>query len=716
MTRKSLPALAFIALTLAAPAQAAPSGTAPGAPGAKAVWGQAGKDGYGTAADRRSKVWFTLDNGSLSEVYYSDLSTPSVRSMELVVSDGKTFTERESEATTKRVSLLDRDGLTYRQVNTARSGRYRITKTYVTDPARDTLLVRTRFESLTGKRYRVYVLYDPALSNNGNDDGGVSGRSELLSSDATAASALAAAPRFTKTSSGFVGSASDGWEDLKTDNRMDFEYGSAHDGNVVQLARTSLNGRRGHQRMTLALGFAPVMAAAQGAAHASLRTGFARVQRAYGAGWRAYLAKLKRRPKSVSKFPRTYRASVMTLAAHEDKTYRGAYIASPTMPWAWGLLTIDKELPSGPYHLVWPRDLYQIATGLLAAGDRAGAQRSLNYMFQRQQKPDGSFPQNTYVNGIQRWKSLQLDEVALPIVLAWQLRRNGAGDYEHIKRAADFIVTHGPVTEQERWENQGGYSPGTIASEIAGLICAADIARKNGDAESASRWEAFADDWQRNVEGWTATTNGPYSPKPYYLRVTKDGNPNAGTAYSIGDGGPGHADQRTITDPSYLELVRLGVKRFDDPVVVATKQVVDQRLSVRTPNGRLWHRFDFDGYGEKADGGPWDITDPDTFTTFGRLWPIFAGERGEYELLAGRKAGTELRTMARSANAGELIPEQVWDYRPPGGRPGFKPGEQTESAAPLAWSHAQFVRLAWSIQSGRPVERPRVVACRYSGC
>ena len=398
----------------------------------------------------------------------------------------------------------------------------------------------------------------------------------------------------------------------------------------------------------------------------------------------------------------------MTLAAHEDKTYRGAYIASPSMPWAWGLLTIDSHLPSGPYHLVWPRDLYQIATGLLAAGDRAGANRAVDYAFNRQQKADGSFPQNTTVDGTERWTQIQMDQVALPIVLAWQLGRTEAGLYPRIKLAADYIVANGPQTAQERWENQSGWSPGTIAAEIAGLITAADIARKNGDTASAATWEATADEWQGKVEDWTATDNGPYGPKPYYLRITKpesEGagpNPNAGTTYSIGDGGPGAADQRTVTDPSYLELVRLGVKRWNDPVIRNTVKVVDSRLAENTPNGRFWHRFDFDGYGERRDGGPWDISEPDTFQTIGRLWPLFAGERGEYDLLAGRSANHHLAAMARAGNAGLMLPEQVWDKNPPSGRPGFPRGEGTLSATPLAWSHAQLIRLAWSIDAGRP--------------
>jgi glucoamylase len=395
------------------------------------------------------------------------------------------------------------------------------------------------------------------------------------------------------------------------------------------------------------------------------------------------------------------------------------------MPWVWGT---GLEDPSGAYHLVWSRDLYQIATALIAAGDRRGANRAVNYLFFRQQKPDGSFPQNSTVDGKEHWTNLQLDEVALPIVLAWQLGRTDPGLYsDHIKKAADFIVSfpNAPFSPQERWENQSGFSPGTIAAEIAGLVCAADIARKNGDAASAARYEKTADDWQKRVQGWTATTNGPYSPRPYYLRLTKDGKPNSGTAYNIGDSGP-TVDQRKVVDPSYLELVRLGVKRANDPAILNTVSIVDQQLASRDARGRFfWHRFNFDGYGEQKDGSPWDFGFPQNTTevwannvTIGRNWPLFGGERGEYELLAGNSAAarTRLADMGVAANDGQMLPEQVWapDFQP-AGQPGFPVGEGTFSATPLAWSHAQFVRLAWSIDAGRPVEQPAIVASRYAG-
>jgi glucoamylase len=395
------------------------------------------------------------------------------------------------------------------------------------------------------------------------------------------------------------------------------------------------------------------------------------------------------------------------------------------MPWVWGT---GLENPSGAYHLVWSRDLYQIATALIAAGDTAGANRAVDYLFERQQKPDGSFPQNSTVDGTPHWTNLQLDEVALPIVLAWQLGRTDATLYrDHIKKAADFLVSYpgAPFTPQERWENQSGYSPGTTAAEIAGLVCAADIARRNGDTASAATYERTADDWQKRIEGWTATQNGPYAPRPYYLRLTKDGRPNSGTTYNIGDSGP-TVDQRKVVDPSFLELVRLGVKPASDPVIRNTIAVVDRQLAAGTPSGRyFWHRFDFDGYGEQKDGSPWDVGFPSNptedwanNTTIGRNWPIFGGERGEYDLLAGDAAGARamLADMASAANGGYMLPEQVWapDFAP-AGRPGFPLGEGTFSATPLAWTHAQYVRLAWSIRAGRPVEQPSIVAARYAG-
>jgi glucoamylase len=716
MSRRTLfiAVAASIAAALVGVAPAASSAAAlqpaPGAPGQEHTWAPGDKDGFGTSLTTSSKVWYTLNNGALTEVFYPRIDTPSIRDTQLVVSDGKTFADREDEDTVQRVQLADPRSLTYRQVNTAKSGKYRITKTYVTDPARNALLVSVRFDSLTGEKYDVYVLHDPALNMTGDDDTGTSTPAgALLSSDGVVGSALVTSPPLDRTSSGYLG-VSDGWTDLRDDFRMDWTYEATDPGNVVQLGRTRLTGQLGGQRMTLAIGFGSSAGVARDTAIAALDTGYPTASAQYAAGWHAYLDSLSARPASVARWATEYDLSAMVLAASEDKTYRGGFVAAPNRPWAWA--NVLQFLPV--YHAVWSRDLYQIATGLLAAGDSAAANRALDYLFTVQQRPDGSFPQNSRLSGEEVFGGLQLDEVAFPIVLAWQLGRYSAADWDHVRRSADFIVANGPRTPQERWENIGGFSPATIAAEIAGLICAADIAVANGRADLAATYRATADTFQSNVNTQTLTTNGPYDPKPYYLRITDNGDADTGALIQIADGGP-LIDQRLVVDPSFLELVRLGVKRAHDPNILNTNQVVDTKLAYDTPNGRFWHRSSFDGYGEKRDGSQWEPVPTGSGITVGRGWPLLSGERGEWALVAGQAAQGFLDTMARAAdNQSLLMAEQVWDDQPPSGTaPRFTPGEPTFSATPLAWTHAQFLRLARSIDAGIPVETPQNVACRY---
>ena len=686
------------------------SGQAPGAPGAASDWVTGDKDGFGTARGTDSKVWYTLSNGELSEIYYPRIDTPSTRDTQLVVTDGRTFTDRESTGTIHRVRLLDPDSLSYQQIDTARSGKYVITKTYVTDPRRSAVLVDIEFRSLTGQRYRVYVLHDPALSMTGDDDTGSTQSGALVATDGANSDAVLASSGFSKTSSGYQGQ-SDGWTDLASDHQMDWTYTASQPGNVVQTGQTALTGLAGGQHLTLAIGFATSTPAAVSVARASLASGFAGTQRAYAAGWHQYLATLNPVPRSAARSATEYHVSQMVLAASEDKTYRGGFVAAPGRPWAWA--NVLQSLPV--YHAVWSRDLYEIATALIAMGDRAAANRALNYLFNVQQRPDGSYPQNSRLPGEAVFGGLQMDEVSFPTVLAGQLDRTGAADWEHIRKAEDFVIANGPSTPGERWENASGYSPATIAAEISGLVVGAGIARKNGDNARADHYLQIADSWRGNLGHWTVTTNGPLSSQPYFLRITADGDANAGTQIQLSDGGP-LIDQREVLDPSFLELVRLGVLRPDDPRVLNTLTLVDKYLGYSTPNGPFWHRASFDGYGEEADGSEWQPTPTGSGITHGRGWPLLTGERGEYQLAARSDAQNYLDTIARSAdNASWLLPEQVWDHQSPAGTgPDFQPGEPTFSATPLAWTHAQFIRLSWSIDNGAPIETPQPVACRYS--
>ena len=721
--------LALTATGAPSPASAASAGpaaraerTAPGSPGEKSTWTEADKSGFGTARARRSNVWFTLQHGRVSEVFYPDTSTPSVRSLELVVTDGSTFTDRESAM---RVSTRrpDASSLRFAQVG-GRHGRYRLTKEVVTDPRRDTLVLRVRLRSLDGGRYRVYALYDPALANNGMDDRARTSGRTLVASDGTVATALRSRPALTSLTNGYAGRASDPWRHLRRSHDLGRRYRSAGPGNVVQAARIGrLDGRPGRQAATLALGFGGSPGRARAAASATQRAGFGTTARRYDVGWHRYLRTLKPVPASATALRRQYRASQLVLAAAEDKIHRGAIVASPSAPWVWGDEVPDLSSPSGAYHLVWSRDSYEFGTALWAMGDRAAARRVVDWLFGVQQKADGSFPQNSDVTGKPVWGELQLDEVALPIVLAHLVGRTGPRTYAGVAKAARFLIDfrdadtglRAPYSPQERWENQSGYSPNSIAAQIAGLVSAADIARRNGHPDQARAWLTTADSWAAQVKDWTVTTNGPLSSSPYFLRLTKNGQPNTASPYQLGDGGPTSIDQRKVVDPSFLALPLMGILPASDRDVVSTLPVIDRELRIRTPNGPFWHRFSYDGYGETRTGGEWTITDSGTFTTLGRGWPILTAERGEYEVAAGRSAASYLATVARSANRSDMLSEQVWDGRPPTGRPCCPAGEGTRAATPLVWSHAALVRLAWTIQRGRPVDQQAVVTSRYLG-
>jgi glucoamylase len=680
---------------------------APGAPGADAHWLGAAKNGFGTSNTLPSKVWFTLTEGVLSEVYYPTLDVPNVQNLQLIIVTPEGKVETEGEDTTHLLRVSDAGSLSFRQENKAKSGAYILSKAYVTDPERNSLLMRVFFKSLVHESaaYKIYVYYDPALNNSGMHDSAWSEGGALLAVDSDKASALVTQPALVETTSGYLGS-SDGLRQLREAKSIRNAYARAVDGNVVQVGRPSLpkvilnNGIN----FTLALGFGKTPAEASAGARASLGKGFDAVRKEYEASWHAYVMRL---PTVEPKYRQQFSMAAMVLKGLEDKTFRGAMIASPSIPWGGGANANEPTI-SG-YHAIWSRDLYEVATAFLAIGDGASANRALDYLFEVQQKPDGSFPQNSWVDGRPIGGGLQMDEVALPLVLAYQLRRTDRTSWlKHIKPAADFILRKGPYTQQERWEEKPGYSPSTIAAEIAGLVCAARIAAINQNKTIAQAYLKKADEWARDVEHWTATSNGPYAKEKYYLRITENDDPNDGARIEINSGG-GNYDEREIVDTGFLELVRLGIKSPRDPLIVRSLAILERLIKVETPEGPGWYRYNHDAYGERPDGGDYDGS-----KGIGRLWTLLTGECGEYAVARGDLVGARKRldTMMAFANDGMMIPEQVWDRRE-SRRPELRFGEGTGSAAPLAWSMAQFIRLAVNLKQGRNMETPSAVSARY---
>lgn len=674
---------------------------APGAPGNDARWTSAGKQAVGTSNTLESKVWFTLQGGALTEVFSPTADMPNVHVLEFVVvnpSSRKVETEREDA--THEVQVLNHHSLSFRQVNKATNGTWKVIKTYTTDPGRSTVLIDVTFET-KDKVLALYVYFDPSLNNSGMHDTAWTQANALLANEADKSSALLVSGGFTEITNGFY-QISDGLNQLKQNGRIVTAYTRAENGNVAQLAKI-----KQPARFTLALGFGKSAGEALNAARNSLTKGFQVCRKEYEENWRRVVRRL---PKVEPKYQAQFNLAALVLKAHEDKTFRGANVASLSAPWIAG--TAANEPYVGGYHLVWARDLYQVATAYIALGDKAAAERALNYLFTVQQREDGSFPQITWVDGRPIGDAVQMDEVSYPLILAYQLGRTDSETYfKHIKRTADYIVKTGPVTQQERWEEKAGYSPATIAAEIAGLVCAAEIAKRNGDEASARKYLDTADDWARKVESWTATTNGRYGDGNYYLRLTQKGRPNAGERIELNNNA-GVADEREIVDPGFLELVRLGVKSPRDPLIEKSLKVVDQLIRVDTPHGAAWYRYVRDGYGEMEDGRPWNWDGK--YTGKGHLWVLLTGERGQYELARSEfgKARERLDTMLGFANEGMMLPEQVWD-QPQGPRRDLKSGEGTGSATPLAWSMAQFIRLVVNLREGKNLDTPDVVAERY---
>ncbi|HBB87727.1 MAG TPA: glucoamylase [Blastocatellia bacterium] len=679
---------------------------APGAPGADAHWPTAAKNGFGTANSLRSKVWFTLAEGVMTEVYYPTLDVPNVQTLQLVVTQGNRV-ETELDDTVHRLEIPDAAALTFRQVNTAKSGAYKITKTYLTDPERSSVLIDVTFETNDAEECKcsISVYYDPSLNNSGMHDSALRDGDWLVAADNDKASALTAIEYdLDNPVNGYLG-INDGLTQLRRGGTIT-PYVRADKGNVVQMARVRVpfGLARSRERFTFVLAFGRNAGEAITNGAASARKGFAATRAQYEHGWHPYAKTL---PRVEPKYQQQFNMCAMVLRALEDKTYRGAMIASPSIPWGGGP-NANEPTVSG-YHAVWSRDLYQVATAFHAMGDHATANRALDFLFHVQQKPDGSFPQNSRVDGRPIGGGLQMDQVALPLIMAYQFGRTDRQTWlKHIKPAADFIAAKGPATIQDRWEEKPGYSPATIAAEIAGLVCAAHIARQNGAFTSARAYLKRADDWVGNIERWTSTSTGSYQNGRYYMRITANDNPNDGARIEINSGG-GNYDEREIIDAGFLELVRLGIKTADDPLIVKSLAVVDKLIKVETPAGDAWYRYNHDAYGERLDGKPYDGRNG-----AGRLWTLLTGERGEYELARGETAAARKRldTMLAFANDGLMIPEQVWD-RSATSDSAFRLGSGTGSATPLAWSMAQFIRLTLNLESGRNLETPAIVINHY---
>ncbi len=699
-------------------------GIAPGWPGIAPRWTSSAKQGVGTALEATSRVWFTLSHGVLNEVYYPRLDQACVRDLGLIVTDGATFFSEERRHAASTVAWLAPGVPGFVVTNTCHAGRYRIVKEVLADPRRDVVLQRTVFQSLPGDdqpALQLYLLLAPHLANGGWGNtawvGDYKGVPMLFAERNGLALALGCTPSLKRGSAGFVG-ASDGWQDLNAHKHLTHTYQRAENGNVALTGELDVDAPGGECLIALGFGITPEEAGFR--VRASLLDGFDRARTAFVTSWSAWQHRVAISNDAAGARRTSVAVSAAVIRTHEEKRLPGGIIASLSIP--WGNTKGDSDL--GGYHLVWPRDLVETAGALVALGTWGDARRVLDYL-RVTQNADGSWPQNMWLDGRPYWHGVQLDETAFPVLLVDLLRRSGHLDeaglrayWPMVRTAAAFVVRNGPSSEQDRWEEDAGLSPFTVAVEVSALLIAAEVADGFGEPAIARDLRDTADAWNEALDSCTYATGTELAARVgvegYYVRVAPleiaDGaSPLTGFVPIKNRAWPQpEVPAVELVSPDALALVRFGLRAADDPKILNTVRVIDALLKVDLPSGPGWRRYNGDGYGEQLDGRAFNGAG------LGRVWPLLTGERAHYELAAGRRSEATRLLAAFEACAGEggLLPEQVWESEDIPARELFR-GRPSGSAMPLVWAHAEHIKLVRSVQDGRVFDMPEATRRRY---
>jgi len=683
-------------------------GPAPGAPGIPPTWCSSDKEMVGCSLGQ-SRLWFTIGGGIVNEVYYPRVDIPQIRDLGFIVADGRGFWVEVKRLWRHTVELLAPGIPAVRVVH--RHPRFELTLRIVPALERDALLIDVL---LTGdESLRPYALLAPHLGGTGTNNRAevvdYGGRRVLWAEQGPFAVALAAVKEdqggaFGRASAGYVG-ASDGWQDFDRNGAMTWEYCSAGPGNVALLGELP-------RAAVLALGFGSSTESAATLALSALFEPFDRTRDRLLGQWTQWYSRSSLPAEYTRSLPAVcidqLLISTMVLRAHQDKTYPGAMVASLSIP--WGNTKDERE----GYHLVWPRDLVECAGALLAVGATREAGNILRYL-RATQLADGHWNQNQWLGGKPYWTGVQLDETALPVLLAAALAERDALEgteiADTVRRALSYIVRNGPASDQDRWEETSGLNTFTLAVCIAALVAGAQYM----PADARDLALDFADYWNSRLEDWTAVRDTPLARQfgipGYYVRVAPAQALNDRSAlckvlsiknHAMDPGLPAAAQFGV----DFLQLVRFGLRRPDDPLIVGSVRLADALLKVDTPYGPCWRRYLDDGYGEHDDGSAFDGIGR------GRPWPLLTGERAHYEIACGNDPLPLMQAMAGMASPGGMLPEQVWDGDPIPQR-GLKIGRPTGSAMPLAWTHAEYVKLVASRALGRAFDRPESVWQRY---
>lgn len=692
------------------------SNQAPGAPGFTPAWTDARKTQVGTSnSGTNSLVWFTNSNGILTETYYPTIDEAQIKDSQLLISDGRTFLAEEKRLI-HQVEVLHPSLVRLRNIDP--KNKFQIEHTFYTFNNGSVLVDEVVVDSyVDGLSF--YLLTNSALKNSGKYDSAFAADDALIFKQDDREINVSATVGFEKTSVGYVGS-SDGYQDLADDFQMNRLYGSAVNGNVAGMGKLQVPARKGRYKFYVVYNFT-----------GNEKFFFGTLDQEkmkYVSGWDHYLKSLNV-PTGISKSQlNLYYRSLYTLKVHEDKLYPGAMIASLSIPWGEDV----KWDGAGGYHLVWPRDLFHVSLAFINAGDYNSALRALRYLKSIQYKTEdyffdptdpsvrkikrkGAFPQNVWVDGRLYWGGLQIDQVGYPIQLFYHLyirandeqKRALMNEFsEMLHFALRFIVDYGPWSAQERWEENFGISPSSFSVATAALYMGSRIFNTNYYENIANKWLYTPND---NIHTWTYTTKGAYDTGrgqgngEYYIRVAgcsshhAEWNPNNGHHCIVKNhANPFYIEQTKVVDQGFLKLGLMGLMRADDHRLLNSLNVVNKVVRKTFSNGKFsgWYRYSYDAYGENHRG---------------RIWPLLSGEHGRFAIeryRVGNFSWSQAEGVANNilssyeyfANAGDMIPEQIFENS------GVETASGTGAATPLAWSHAEYVKLIWSKIQKRNVE------------
>jgi glucoamylase len=701
-----------------------------GQPGAEPRWASGAKTILGTAARPASRIWFTIDNGTLAEIYHPDVDQANTRSVKFIVTGANGFFSDEIWDAEHKAEWIAPGAPGCRIESHAKSGAYTLTKEFVPDPMHDTLLLRGKFTAaghgvdrsdldrsdLDRSDLRLYLVIDAHMGDRGANNnawaGEYKGDPMVFAQRGAVCMACASSPPALQTSVGYIGT-SDGFTVLRRGEPLP-DANDAPNGNIAMTMEidTSADGS-----FTVAIAFGADSAEAGQQARAGLFEEFETVRHLFIRQWNELQSDFRDLPDLSGHSLNMYRVSTAVLEAHQSKRFPGGFVASLSVP--WGFARGDKDI--GGYHVLWPRDMVEVAMAKLASGDAHAARSTLFYLACTQ-NTDGGWSQNMWLDGTPHWNGIQMDAIALPILLADKMRREDALEdvkpARTVQHAVRFLLCYGPVTQQDRWETTPGYSPNTMAAEVAALLAAAEFFDLAGEDGHAAFLRETADAWNDSIDELTYVEGTPLAERHgihgYYMRVTPPERIEVGSVKHLRirmpnvSTGPQSRRAIDIVSPGFLALVRLGLRAPDDPRIVDTLNLVDATLRVETKTGSAWRRSTDDGYGEKADGSPFRKHG------IGRCWPLLAGERAHYELAAGRRdrAIELLGTIARQTSECGMIPEQIWDADDIPEHYLYN-GHPTGSGMPLAWAHAEYIKLLRSLDEGAIWDCPPQTVQRY---